>query len=907
MKNLFLIVVMLFYMNSLSSQTMQWQKCLGGSGGDYAHSIQQTTDGGYIIAGYTWSNDGDVSGNHGSTDYWIVKLDSLGALQWQKCLGGSEGDRAYSIQQTTDGGYIIAGYTQSNDGDVSGNHGWDDYWIVKLDSLGALQWQKCLGGSNSDYAQSIQQTTDAGYIIAGYTKSNDGDVSGFHGYIDYWIVKLDSLGTLQWQKCLGGSNDDKAYSIQQTMDVGYIIAGYTYSNDGDITGNHGSADYWIVKLDSLGVMQWQKCLGGSYYDMGRSIQQTTDAGYIVAGLAISNDGDVSGNHGAGDYWIVKLDSLGVLKWQKCLGGSDRDEALSIQQTSDTGYIIVGYSESNNGDVSGNHGYYDYWIVKIDSLGVMQCQKSLGGSNYEMGRSIQQTTDEGFIIAGRSESNDGDVSGNHGLSDYWIVKLGEAVLANQSIGFDLGWNMMSFYVAPGDMDLMNIVQPLITSGELIKVIDESGNFIQDIIGTGWMNTIGDMANTEGYYIKVTQNTQLNLLGLVADTPFEVSLVTGWNMMGYPLQDTNNAIVMLQPLIDSSYLTKVIDEAGGIVQYIPGAGWVNTIGDFKPGEGYYNNVTINCTLTLGIEMPTVTTDNTTNITATTVTSGGDVTYDGGAPVTARGVCWSTSTNPTLSDSYTTDGTGEGTFVSNITGLTFNTQYYVRAYATNSKGTSYGDEKTFTTLFPCAGITSFVYEGQTYNTVKIGSQCWMKENLNVGTRIDGANNQSNNGTIEKYCYNDDNANCNTYGGLYQWNEMMQYTTTQGVQGICPSGWHLPTDNEWKILEGTVDSQYPVGDPEWDDTSYRGYDAGKNLKSTSGWYNNGNGVNSSGFTALPGGYRNVSGSFYALTVYGYFWSSSEDSGTEAWFRILNYDHDQVARNISDKTNGRPIRCLKD
>ncbi len=873
---------------------------------DKANSIQQTSDGGYIIAGETYSDNGDVSGNHGNYDYWIVKLDSLGVLQWQKCLGGSAEDKAESIQQTTDGGYIIAGYTTSNDGDVSGNRGNYDYWIVKLDSLGVLQWQKCLGGTSGELANSIEQTNDAGYIIAGYTVSNDGDVSGNHGSADCWIVKLDSLGALQWQKCLGGSSSDRASSIHQVTNGGYIIVGRTYSNDGDVSGNNGGWDYWIVKIDSLGTIQWQKCMGGSSSDHAYSIQQTSDTGYIIAGYSNSNDGDVSGNHGNHDYWIVKIDSLGVLQWQKCLGGSEGETSQSIKQTTDAGYIITGGTYSNNGDVSGSNGSTDYWIVKIDSLGILQWQKCLGGSFTDYAYSIQQTTDAGFIIAGYSNSNDGDVSGNHGNYDYWVVKLHEAVLSNQSIEFDMGWNMMSFYVAPAYMDLMNIVQPLMTSGELIKVIDESGNFIQDIPGTGWMNTIGDMANTEGYYIKVTQNTQLDLTGILADTPFEVGLVTGWNMMGYPLRDTNNAIIMLQPLIDSSYLTKAINEAGGIVQYIPGAGWVNTIGDFKPGEGYYNNVTTNCTLTLGIEVPTVTTDNTTNITQTTATSGGDVTYDGGAPVTARGVCWSTSTNPTLADSYTTDGIGEGTFVSNITGLNANNQYYVRAYATNSKGTMYGDEKSFVTLTVCNGMVSFVYEGQTYNTVEIGNQCWMEENLNVGTRIDGVANSTDNGIVEKYCFDDNNANCDIYGGLYQWDEMMQYITTEGAQGICPIGWHSPTDNEWKTMEmhlGMTQAQANA-------TGLRGTDEGGKLKEqgTTHWTSPNTGAtNSSGFTALPGGFRGSNGSFGWSGSYGYLWSSTETSGTGAWRRVLMNNYAQVYLDSYPKDNGFSVRCLKD
>ena len=312
---IFLLVV--FFSNYLYAQAppIQWQKCLGGSSGDGAYSIQQTTDGGYIVAGYTSSNNGDVSGHHGSTffsDYWVVKLDVSGNIQWQKCLGGGIDDFSYSIQQTADGGYVVAGYIFSIDGDISGNHGNDDFWVVKLDAAGNIQWQKCLGGSEYDYAFSIRQTTEGGFIVAGGSNSNDGDVSGNHGSDDFWIVKLDPVGNIQWQKCLGGSNlDYGASSIRQTTDGGYIVTGETYSNDGDVSGNHGTYDYWVVKLDASGNIQWQKCLGGGAWDKAYSIQQTTDGGYIVAGVTGSNDGDVSGNLGGNDFWVVKLGANGL--------------------------------------------------------------------------------------------------------------------------------------------------------------------------------------------------------------------------------------------------------------------------------------------------------------------------------------------------------------------------------------------------------------------------------------------------------------------------------------------------------------------------------------------------------------------------------------------------------------------
>jgi hypothetical protein len=432
MKNLLLFLsISLANLVSAQAPSIQWQKSYGGSGLEAAASIQQTSDGGYIVAGYSNSNDGDVSGNHGGQfDYWIVKLDVNGIIQWQKSLGGSAplggfgSEYATSIQQTSDGGYIVVGQSDSNDGDVSGNHGLYDCWVVKLDPNGILQWQKSYGGSGWDRANSIQETTDGGYIVAGWSSSNDGDVSGNIYFSDnYWIVKLDVNGIIQWQRTFGGdSGGGGTTSIQQTSDGGYIVAGFYTDNGGDVTGNHGQFDYWIVKIDAFGILQWQKSLGGSVEDYANSIQQTSDGGYIVAGQSNSNDGDVTGNHGEPDYWIVKLDPNGIIQWQKSLGGSSWDQASAIQQTTDGGYLVTGSSSSNDGDVTGNHGDGDLWVVKLDLNGNIEWQKSYGGSGGEGAHSIQETSDGGYIVAGYSNSNDGDVSGNHGDGDLWVVKL-----------------------------------------------------------------------------------------------------------------------------------------------------------------------------------------------------------------------------------------------------------------------------------------------------------------------------------------------------------------------------------------------------------------------------------------------------------------------------------------------------
>jgi hypothetical protein len=445
MKKFFLILHSAFLIHNFSyaQPAIQWQKCFGGTGADQGYAIQQSADGGYIVAGSTNSNNGDVTGNHdttgNSTDYWLVKLDSSGNLQWQKCFGGTDNDKATSLRQTTDGGYVVAGYTLSNDGDVTGYHGFFDYWIVKLDNSGNILWQKCLGGTVTDFAYSIQQTTDGGYIVAGNTQSNDGDVTGNHDTTgfkpDYWIVKLNGSGNLQWQKCLGGTNNEYGNSVQQTVDGGYVVAGYTNSTDGDVTGNHGYSDNWLVKLDGSGNLQWQKCLGGTASDFAYSIQQTTDGGYVVAGYTYSNDGDVTSNHGNWDYWVIKSDSNGNLQWQKCLGGTNDDLAHSVQETADGGFIITGYTQSNDGDVTGAHGTYDCWLVKLNSSGNLQWQKSLGGTAWDEAHTVKQVADGGYIVAGYTQSNDGDVTGNHGFYDYWIVKLSPYVGIEEEINND----------------------------------------------------------------------------------------------------------------------------------------------------------------------------------------------------------------------------------------------------------------------------------------------------------------------------------------------------------------------------------------------------------------------------------------------------------------------------------------
>jgi PKD repeat protein len=410
---------------AVDAPSVVWQKCLGGSSLDVTGAIHQTADGGYVVAGVTNSTGGGIPERHSEYDVWVMRLDATGGPVWQRCLGGSQDDVPTAVQQTTDGGYVVAGQTRSNDGDVSGNHGSEDAWVVKLDATGDLLWQRCLGGSYYDVALAVQQTVDGGYVVAGGTCSNDGDVTGNHGSEDAWVVKLDATGAVVWQRCLGGTVGDWARAVRQTSDGGYIVAGCTYSTDGDLaglTGYPGLCDFWVVKLDATGELLWQRTPGASYGADAYAVQQTPDGEYIVAGWTVSTDGNVTGHHGSEDYWVVKLNATGELLWQTCLGGSDDDEARAISLTSDGGYILVGQTSSNDGDVTGNHGRTDIWMVKLNGAGDLLWQKCLGGSNDEGAGGVQQTADGGYIVAGYTESTDGDVTGYlGGLADGWIVK------------------------------------------------------------------------------------------------------------------------------------------------------------------------------------------------------------------------------------------------------------------------------------------------------------------------------------------------------------------------------------------------------------------------------------------------------------------------------------------------------
>lgn len=428
---LFVLCSCFFFLTNAKAQpAIEWEKSYGGSNNETAQSIIQTSDGGYIVAGGTSSNDGDVLVNKGGSDCWVVKLDAIGIIQWEKTYGGTGNESISTILKTADSGYIFVASTLSNDGDVSNSKGNTDYWVVKIDSVGNIEWEKSYGGSGVDAASEIQMTIDGGYIVVGFSESSDGDVTGNNGSTDYWIVKIDSVGNLQWQKNYGGSSGEGANSVIQTINGDYMVVGGSTSNDGNVTGNNGSTDYWVLKLDGSGNLLWQKSYGGSNSDRGTSIVSSLSGSYyVIAGDSRSIDGDVTGHIGAvaiPNYWIIKIDSAGNLLWEKNFGGTFSDIPEKIITTTDSGYVIIGSSGSSDFDVSSNYGNWDYWVLKIDSVGIIEWEKNYGGSFGDFGYTVVQTTDNSIMLAGYSGSNDFDVSFNNGIVDFWVVKLSPTV-------------------------------------------------------------------------------------------------------------------------------------------------------------------------------------------------------------------------------------------------------------------------------------------------------------------------------------------------------------------------------------------------------------------------------------------------------------------------------------------------
>lgn len=456
MKLIFTLILFLLF-NFLQAQSpliKQWDKRFGGTNYESLYALIQNSDGSYILGGYSNSDiNGDKSQlSWASPDYWIIKIDSSGIKQWDKRYGGFGVDHLQSLQQTTDNGYILAGYSLSGISGDKSQSNWDpslsttDYWVVKIDSVGNKLWDKRFGGNYWDYLLSVQQTNDNGYILGGYSLSDSSGDKTQHGWggWDYWIVKIDSSGNKQWDKRYGGTSNEVFQSIIKSNNNSYILCGLSSSR---ITGDKSqdnwdtisyTTDYWIVKIDSLGNKLWDKRFGGLSHDDAHSILSTSDGNYIIGGESFSNIGGnkTQTSYGIPDYWIVKIDSLGNLLWEKEYGGSDFEgDITNIIQTADYGILIGGMSRSPISGIKteSNLGPQQMWLVKTDSIGNIKWDKTIITNGFDQScllvptidgcYSIATFTDAG--IAGYKSQSNWDPS--NVTTDYWIVKFCDTTL------------------------------------------------------------------------------------------------------------------------------------------------------------------------------------------------------------------------------------------------------------------------------------------------------------------------------------------------------------------------------------------------------------------------------------------------------------------------------------------------
>ena len=366
----------------------EWNRTFGGPYNDIGISVQQTSDGGYIISGYTEFN---VSGNL-TWDGLVVKTDVNGFKLWEKKYGGIYTEVLVSIKQTSDGGYITTGYT----GSYGPGNGSANAWLIKTDKNGSEQWNKTYGGLDYDGGFCVLHTVDEGYIIFGVTSSYGA------GGSDFWLIKTYANGTEQWNKTFGGSGyDDSGISMSLCEDGGYILTGRTESNES------GDYDALLIKTDVNGTEQWNKTFGGPDYDTSYSVTQTADGGYIMTGNTVSY-----GNNDSSDVWLIKTDGNGTEQWNKTFGGSNDDVGLSVQQISDEGYVLSGYTSSYGA------GDYDVWLIKTDGNGTEQWNKTFGGLESDRGYSFIQTTNEKYVLIGETESF------GAGWKDVWLLKVSD---------------------------------------------------------------------------------------------------------------------------------------------------------------------------------------------------------------------------------------------------------------------------------------------------------------------------------------------------------------------------------------------------------------------------------------------------------------------------------------------------
>jgi len=503
MKRLFIILIssiLIFIKGNAQIPEIVWQQCFGNNENVFANGIVPIGDG-YLFGLEVLSGEG-VSNYHGSYDIWLVRTDSVGTLLWEKCYGGSSSETPFKLIKKSEDEYFIFGHAGSMDGDVqSGNNGFSDLWVVKINGQGIIQWEQTYGCEGFDTARDMILTPDGGFVMIDRIGIGGGDVSQFYGIGDCWMAKCDSLGNLEWEKTLGNTGLDNCMSMTVNSAGNIMMIGAAQWH-GDLVAcfpDGAWGDVWLVELDLQGNILDQHCYGGSQYDVGYSIIELED-GYAFIGSTASNDGDVSGLHDiqisefTTDFWVVRLDNHMEIVWQKCLGGYRNDQPFYITSTEDGGFVVIGTTISTDGDVSGNHSisynYMDIWLAKINGEGELQWQQCYGGKwaeRLENPHTVLKKSDYNYVFAASSNfSPSFDVQcGTFYNYNAWLfeidtvdtTQIAETLTQNKQLNiFPNPASNEAWLQLPGDIDLAQaLVMFYSPTGKLLSKAQPTSNF------------------------------------------------------------------------------------------------------------------------------------------------------------------------------------------------------------------------------------------------------------------------------------------------------------------------------------------------------------------------------------------------------------------------------------------------
>jgi len=383
-----LVLSSLSFVVPVEADSVMWSQTYGGTSYDQASSLVETSDGGYAIAGFTHSFGA------GKSDFWLIKTDEYGYMEWNRTYGGPDYEWAESLVEVSDGGYAIAGDTESF------GAGKSDFWLIKTDAYGNMEWNQTYGGPEHELFTSLVITSDGGYALAGITTTAAPWAS--------WLVKTDAYGNMEWNRTYGGTELDSVYSLVEASDGGYALAGTKFYLD----AGESATDLWLLKTDAFGNMEWNQTyvvpslVDSAFSQAPGSLVATSDGGYAITG--------VTSVFGSVDFWLVKTDASGSMEWNQTYGGPDLDWPTSLITTSDGGYTLAGTTNSSGA------GNYDFWLVRTDESGDMEWKQTYGGSGSDVAYALIATSDGGYALAGCR-----DASGDTG-SDFWLVKTGGVI-------------------------------------------------------------------------------------------------------------------------------------------------------------------------------------------------------------------------------------------------------------------------------------------------------------------------------------------------------------------------------------------------------------------------------------------------------------------------------------------------